>query len=271
MKIIVSLLIGLLSVVLINGQTNKAINPSEYIVAENYGGKVELKRFLQQEMDYPAKALANKTEGTVELAFVIDTKTGKRSELHVKKTVSEELDREAIRLYRLLQFKKPYYRAGKATLYSTLKIKFSTKNYKRFCKARGYEKANLDTNVHDTSMVIYKNNRLRIKPKIVFGDSLSNLSRFIYNNLKYPSGTLQLNLKGTVKLQFIVEPTGRITNIKSLNGLGGGATAETERLLKLLKWKAGELAGKKVRTIKEFEVNYTLSNNSGMDYVPTNY
>ena len=120
---IVKLMVLFLLVVGANAQTKTDAIPSEYIPAENYGGKVELKRFIQQEQFYPEKALANKTQGTVELAFVVDVKTGKTSKLHVKTSVSPEIDAEAIRLFKLLQFEKPIYRAGKATVYSVLKIK----------------------------------------------------------------------------------------------------------------------------------------------------
>lgn len=253
---------------LLNAQTKKTGIVSEYIPAENFGGKTELKRFLQQELYYPPKELYRNKEGTVELAFEIDVKTGKHSGLHVKNNVSPDIDMEAIRLYKMLQFETPQYRGGKSTIYSVLKIKFSTKHYKRYVKSRGYKESILNPKNQDTSFVIYKDNQLKNKPKILFKDDINNLSHFIQKNLKYPQNTLKLNLKGTVKLQFIVEPTGRITNVKLVKGLGGGATAETERLLKLLKWQPGEFNGKKVRCLKEFEVNYHLSSDDGREYVP---
>lgn len=270
MKIALSILVLIFSVGLF-AQNDIVANPGEYVEAQNYGGKVELKRFLQQEMQYPTKALTNKTEGTVELAFVVDRETGKTSQLQIKESVSPEIDAEAIRLYNLLQFSPSYYLGDRVTTYSTLKIKFSVKNYKRYCNKRGYENTGYDLPEMDTSNTIYADNDLKVKPKVIFKDSLENLSRFIYRNLEYPQGTYKLNLTGEVKLSFVVEPTGRITNIKVLRSLGGGATAEAERLLKMLVWEAGEKNGKKVRTTKTFEVNFTLSNNGGVDYVPTSY
>ena len=112
---------------------------------------------------------------------------------------------------------------------------------------------------------------MKIKPKMVFKDSLDNISTFMYKNLKYPQGTLKLNLTGVVKLYFVVESSGRITNIKAMKTLGGGATNEAIRLLKLTNWKPGEKDGKKVRVSKIFEVNFNLTNEPGMEYVPTSY
>ena len=254
-----------------NAQTTIEAQSGEYVEATNYGGKVEFKRFVQQEMNYPKKALANKTEGTVELSFVVDSKTGSSSNLKVKQSVSPELDQEAIRLYRMLQFVPSAYLGKKVTTYSTLKFKFSTKNYKRYCKKRGYTNVDIANSKMDISNTIYTNNQVKQHPKMVFDNPLDNISTFINSNLKYPEGTLRLNLTGVVKLYFVIEPSGRITNIKALKAIGGGATNEAIRILRLSKWEPGIKDGLKVRVSKIFEVNFNLTNESGMDYVPTSY
>lgn len=252
----------------VHAQTNIVAMPGEYVEAENYGGKVEFKRFLQQEMHYPEAALAQKIEGIVEVAAVVDKK-GKTSKIHVRNSVSKELDAEAIRLYKMLLFKPSTYRGGKVVTYSALKFKFSAKTYKKYCKKRGYEK--VDTTLPDSLSVIYSDAQVKRKPKMVFKDSLENISSFIYKNLKYPEGTLRLGITGVVKLFFVVEPSGRITNIRVLKDIGGGATNEAIRLLKLTKWESGKIDGVNVRVSKTFEVNFNLTNNSGMDYVPSSY
>ena len=236
--IFIVLLLGLVS---LKAQTEIVAMPGEYMEAENYGGKVDFKRFLQQEMKYPSKALALKKEGTVELAFVVDLK-GNTSQMHVKSSVSEALDAEAIRLYKMLLFNPSTYLGGKITTYSTLKFKFSAKTYKKYCKKRGYEKVKVVKSVNN---IVYLDNQVKVKPKMVFKDSLENISSFIYNNLRYPEGTLRLNLTGVVKLFFVIEPSGRITNIKVIKGIGGGAVNVSIRLLRLTKWEAGKKDGKK--------------------------
>ena len=264
-------LLFLLCFISVNAQKDIVALPGEHIEAENYGGKVELKRFLQQEMNYPENALANKIEGTVVLSFIVDSETGKPGELKVKKSVSPELDAEAIRLYKMLLFVPSYYLGDKVTTYSTLKIKFSTKAYKRYCKKRGYKTISLSL-MNDSSNIIYQNDQVKIKPKMIFKDTLANFSTFIRENLKYPDGTFRLNITGIVKLYFVVEPTGRITNIKVIKDVGGGATNETIRLLKLTNWEPGiDKEGKKVRVSNHFEVNFNLSNESGMDVLPASY
>ncbi len=258
------------SCLFLQAQKSIVAAPSEYVAAKNYGGKVALKRFLQNEMNYPAKALANKTEGTVELSFVVDSK-GTISRLSIKKSVSPEIDAEAIRLQKMLLFSPSFYRGKKVTTYSVLKIKFAIKTYKKYCKKRGYSSINLKDTTIDYSNIVYKDNEVTTKPYAIFDDSLETLSRFIYRNLKYPEGTLKLSITGTVKLFFVIEPTGRISNIKELRGVGGGATNEAERILQLTKWQPGTLNGKKVRVSKQFEVVFNLTNSSDFNYVPTQW
>ena len=252
-------------------QEKAVVKPGKYIEAQNYGGKKEFKRFLQNELNYPKDALANKVEGTVEVAGVVDHKTKKVTQIHVKNSVSKALDTEAIRLYRMLLIDPPYYKGGDVVEYSSLKFKFSAKNYKRYCKKRGYENSlEKYRNVLDTFRV-YQDNQVKIKPKMLFEDSLETISSFIQKNLKYPQGTLSLNITGTVELLFVVESSGRITNIKVQRPVGGGATEEAIRLLCLINWKAGEIDGKSVRVSKVFEVDFNLSSESGSEIAPNSY
>jgi len=255
----------------VKGQIEVVTMPGEYVEALNYGGKTEFKRFLQHEMNYPKIALANETEGIVEVSAIIENKTGKKSKIHIKKSVSKELDAEAIRLFKMLLFNPPFYKGDRVTTYSTLKFKFSTKLYKRYCKRRAYENSVTEKVDSVKPFIVYRDNQVRVKPKVLFKDTLENISTFIQKNMKYPQGTLSLNITGTAKLFFVVEPSGRITNIKLLRPVGGGGSEEAIRLLELTNWKSGEKGGVKVRVSKTFEVNFNLTNDTGIDYVPPRY
>lgn len=254
-----------LSIYTVAGQNYLKRDPAERLAALNYGGRLGLKSLLKNEMNYPESELKNKIEGKVVLSFIVDKETGIPRDLKVVKSVSKELDNEAIRLHNMLLYLPAYF---KEDHYNTLTIKFSTKAYKKYCKKRGYKAIDLENPGIDYSNKIYRDNELTTKPKAIFSDSLETIGRFTYRNLQYPSGTLKLNITGTVKLSFVIEPTGRITNIRILKGLGGGATDEAKRILRLIKWQAGMVDSKKVRASKQFEVNFDLSNSSGVEYVP---
>lgn len=260
--VIIFLLMSTLSVV---AQKELVRDPNERIPAINYGGKVELKRFLQNEMLYPEIALNNKIEGKVTLSFIVDNESARPRSIKIVESVSKEIDEEAIRLFDLLMFRPDYFADNH---YNTLTIKFSIKAYKKYCKRRGYINIDLNDPNIDYSSKVYQDDELTIKPKPLFEDTLETISRFTYSNLNYPEGTRKLNITGTVKLIFVIEPSGRITNIKERVGVGGGATNEAERILRLIKWEPGSVAGKKVRSMKEFQVSFDLTNDSELKYVP---
>lgn len=254
-----------------NAQYDIVADLGEYIEAKNYGGKIELRRFLRQEMNYPEKPLVNKVKGVVELSFVVDGESGETSQLAIKKAVSPELDAEAIRLFKLLLFVPAYYQGDRITTRNSLKFKFSPRAYKRYSRKRGYDHIDFSL-MNDSSTTIYQNNQVKIKPKIIFDDMLANISSFLQNNLRYPESSFRLGITGVVKLYFIVEPTGRITNIRILKDVGGGGNSEAIRLLKLLKWEPGrDHNGEKVRVTNQFQINFNLSNESDVDYLPKNY
>ncbi len=61
------------------------------------GGITNLVKYLQNNLRYPASALKSKTEGKVVVRFIVDT-NGKMSESEIIRSVSPELDAEALRV-----------------------------------------------------------------------------------------------------------------------------------------------------------------------------
>ncbi len=65
------------------------------------GGDAALMRFISEHVVYPAEAYKNHIEGKVIVQFVIEP-TGKVGEVRVARSVDEDLDREAVRVMKLL-------------------------------------------------------------------------------------------------------------------------------------------------------------------------
>ena len=80
-----------------------------------WGGKRELKEFIKGEMVYPEKALREKTEGTVEFSFVVN-KDGSVSDLKIVRSVSPEIDNEALRIFKKILW-EPATRIGEPVNY----------------------------------------------------------------------------------------------------------------------------------------------------------
>lgn len=72
--------------------------------------------------------------------------------------------------------------------------------------------------------------------------------KFLQENIKYPQMARESNISGTVYVTFVVEPSGAVTGVRILRGIGGGCDEEAMRVIKAMpKWKAGQQRGKPVR------------------------
>lgn len=224
-------------------------------LADNYGGAIEFKRLFEQEIVYPEKALADKTSGTVELRFIVMS-DGTTRDLKVLKSVSPEIDAEAIRIFRMLLWKPAIYRGDAVNVYFVQKFDFNLSKYKKICKKRGYTAVPYAYQSPDTGFVIEpKPDQVPVYPEGNFA-----LQALIGKNLQYPQAAVVQNLQGTVQLSFIVEPSGMMSNIMVEKGVGGGCNEEAIRVLKLIKWQPGTKDGKAVRVRMTLPVVFSLSN-----------
>lgn len=85
-------------------------NPLKFQVLEQYpefpGGMVELMKWLNANLHYPESAQTQKIQGKVVVAFIIN-KDGSISNPHVTTSVHPLLDREALRVVRMMPKWKP--------------------------------------------------------------------------------------------------------------------------------------------------------------------
>lgn len=83
--------------------------------------------------------------------------------------------------------------------------------------------------------------------------------QFLRNNIKYPQPALQSKIQGKVYISFIVEKNGTLSNIKVLQGIGGGCDEEALRVTKLMpRWKPGKTQGREVRVVITMPVVFVL-------------
>ena len=91
-------------------------NPLNFQVVEKLpefpGGMSEFVKWLTKNLKYPATAQRNKKQGTVLVAFIIN-KDGSTTGHKVVKSAAPELDREALRVIRLMPKWKPGEDRGK--------------------------------------------------------------------------------------------------------------------------------------------------------------
>jgi protein TonB len=85
--------------------------------------------------------------------------------------------------------------------------------------------------------------------------------RFLERNLHYPEQAIDNETQGTVRLEFIVDRTGSISEIKALNDPGDGLATEAMRIIKQCPlWRPAEQNGRKVIYRHTQTITFQLQN-----------
>jgi len=92
-----------------------------------------------------------------------------------------------------------------------------------------------------------------------YAGGMEKLEKYIADNLKYPAEAEAKKIQGTVKLSFVVEKDGSITEIKPQTKLGYGLEEEAARLLKYgRRWNPSIKDGKPTRVRLTYDVKFAL-------------
>ena len=263
-SILLSIFIGtIFSLLFIVGKTQIDTAPKPF------GGNQLMREFICNEMIYPESALESKTEGTVMIAVTV-MQDGEKRNYRIVESLSTELDDEALRICKLIMF----YPAVKSSNYIIedviVPVKFNINKYKRNCKKKGYDNHSVYSGAKDTSMIVYATKALDQIPSPIFDDPKMTFGQFIMENIKYPDIAFKENISGQVELSFVIETSGRISNIEIKDPLGGGCSEEAILLLKQIIWKPGIKNNVAVRSFMTANINFSLNNDSNHKYLPNN-
>lgn len=92
---------------------------------------------------------------------------------------------------------------------------------------------------------------------IVF--NYSNLKKYIFDNLHYPSVALEKGIQGKVYVSFYLEPDGRVCNIKIVHPVHPLLDEETKRLIENMpRWRPFGHKGKTQQQFYTFPVIFEL-------------
>jgi hypothetical protein len=96
----------------------------------------------------------------------------------------------------------------------------------------------------------YNYDDVEVRPEYPGG--ISEFMSFIGKNFKMPDYE---GYGGTLKVVFIIEIDGSVTNVKVVKDLGDGTGAEAKRVVSMSpRWSSGEFRGKKVRVLYELPI-----------------
>lgn len=103
---------------------SKKVYESVEQMPEFPGGVEGLMRYLQQNVQYPPTAIQNNVQGRVIVQFIID-ETGQVGDVKVVRSVSEEVDAEAVRVIKSMPKFEPGRQGGEpVSVWYTLPIAF---------------------------------------------------------------------------------------------------------------------------------------------------
>jgi TonB family protein len=225
-----------------------------------------MKEFLQTHLVYPKTDLMTKKQGKVEISFTTNEE-GKVISYEIISSVSTEIDKEAIRLFKLILW-QPALNSGIAVEGSDIFcINFNPKKYNKAVKRRSYSEISFNYST-DTSNNIYAENKTDSIAKPKLPDNCNNLTTYIYKQMKYPPQAAELEIEGKVQLSFIVETNGLPSNITIGQTVGGGCTGEAVRIIQGIKWQPAFKNGLAVRSRKTMFIEFRLSDIGNGKQIP---
>ncbi len=235
---------------------------AQITLPEPVAGYPLTKEYITQNLVYPDADLEQGNSGAVVIAFHLDEQ-GNASQHTVKSSFSEAASPIAMHLVKTILW-KPALNIGVPMEYDyEYEVDFNAKSYKRHWKRHERLEAPLTLEA-DTSYKIYEYKQLNEVPKPYFADG-SNMGKYIAHNLKYPDAAKEREIQGTVRLSFVVETNGSVSNIVIVNSVGGGCDNEAIRLLQETIWIPAEKNGKYVRSSNMQDITFSIGNRNFQD------
>jgi TonB family protein len=86
-----------------------------------------------------------------------------------------------------------------------------------------------------------------------------SMTKYIHENLNYPSYAMERNLEGKVFISMVIEPTGEISNIRVHRAEHPSLEQEAIRCIRNMPlWSPGKVGGQAVRTLIRLPIVFTL-------------
>ena len=235
---------------------------AQVTLPEPFGGKNVTKDYITQNLVYPQADLDQGNSGKVVIGFHLD-ENGVASQYVVKSTFSEAASPIALHLVKTILW-KPATNIGIPMDYDyEYEVDFSARSYKRYWKR--HERPTVPLGLEaDTSYKIYERRQLEEVARPYFADG-SNMATYIVSNLQFPAAAREREVQGTVRLSFVVETDGSVSNIVVVNSVGGGCDNEAIRLLQNTIWLPAEKNGQYVRSYNMQDITFSIGNRNFQD------
>ncbi|MBQ6667987.1 MAG: energy transducer TonB [Bacteroidales bacterium] len=100
-----------------------------------------------------------------------------------------------------------------------------------------------------------------VEKEPAFPGGYEALYEFIGKNTVYPPRAKEAGIEGTVMVEFVVEPNGKLSHVTAIRKVAPALDEEAVRVVKMLPaWSPGEQRGKPVRSRFRIPINFQLTN-----------
>ena len=227
----------------------------QFSPATPLAGKELTKDYIRHQLQYPQADLDAGRNGMVVVAFRLDEQ-GNGSEYRIKESFSEAANAQALDLVKRILWGPAHENGFPVAADMEYAVEYNAKAYKRYWKRRERPCPPLTLQA-DTSYRIYDHYHLEEAATPYFANG-NNFAQYLLSNLKYPESAKAAEISGTVRLDFVVEPDGSVSNIIVTQSVGGGCDPEAIRLLEETQWIPAVKNGQYVRSRNEQEITFNF-------------
>ena len=226
------------------------------------GGMAGWNKYLSENLRYPPNAQRKGIEGTVIVAFVVNT-DGTTTDIEILRSVGGGCDEEVIRIVQGSPKWTPGMQRGTPVrTRMRLPLRFmlggtdpSRDSTEVSLNAVPLPPTDGQDSTKENSAIFF--DLVDTPPSPVGG--LAAWQRHLSENLTYPTSARMRGIQGTVLVSFIVNTDGTIEGIELVQGIGGGCDEEAIRIIKSSpSWTPGMIKGKAVRTRMKIPIGFRL-------------
>lgn len=225
-----------------------------------YGGDQAVKWLFEQELRLPPEAIAAKAEGDVQLTFQV-RQDGTTDGMRVTRSMGEAIDAEAIRVASLIRWHPASVGGSALDKERTLEVPISAR---RYAKRKGRDNPQAGGRLAlpaDASATLHTDKQVDSLAAPLITKGLRGLPLHIAENLRYPEDARRRDIQGRVAIEFVVERSGTVSNLRTLEALGAGCDEEAMRLVHDIAWQPALKGGARVRSIMKLDIQFRLDAN----------
>ncbi len=218
--------------------------------------------YIAQHLVYSQADLEQNNSGKVVVGFHLDV-AGNSSGHHVVSSFSEAASPVALDMVKKILW-EPALRQGRIVdADCEYEVTFSAKSYRRYWKR--HERVAIPLTLEsDTSYRIFQVRELEEVATPYFADG-RNFGQYIAEELHFPEAARASEVQGVVRLHFVIETDGSVSNITIKKSVGAGCDNEAIRLMQNTHWIPAVKNGKYVRSHYQQDITFQIGNRNYQD------